>query len=76
MVTLTTLSAANKYGSNTSDNILENLPPGLSVNVILLLVTLQLSFSSALCQNAFFQHIEDYFNISRGINVFINSSPL
>ncbi|KAG6449353.1 hypothetical protein O3G_MSEX005980 [Manduca sexta] len=65
MFTVTTLLMATRYGINIDNNILQTIPPSIPLYVIALLVTLQLSLSSAVGNSALFQHIEDLLKIPR-----------
>ncbi|RVE45114.1 hypothetical protein evm_010223 [Chilo suppressalis] len=62
---VTTILAANRYGEAVDNNILQGIPPSVTLFVVALLVTLQLCLSSAVGNNALFQHIEDLLKIPR-----------
>ncbi|ETN65440.1 vesicular inhibitory amino acid transporter [Anopheles darlingi] len=63
---ITTLLAAYRFGMETTNNVLQILPPSWSLYLTILLVTLQLCLSSAVGNSALFQHIEDVLGASRG----------
>ncbi|XP_050356349.1 probable sodium-coupled neutral amino acid transporter 6 [Nymphalis io] len=65
MFTVTSLLAANRYGNNIESNILQGMPPSVTLYILALLVTLQLCFSSAVSNSALFLHIEDLLKIPR-----------
>lgn len=65
---ITTLMVHHTYGQQITPNVLESLPKSGILYVIILLVTLQLCLSSAVGNSALFQHVEDFFNISRHFN--------
>ncbi|CAH2097561.1 unnamed protein product [Euphydryas editha] len=65
MFTVTSFLAADRYGFHIENNILQGMPPSITLFVVALLVTLQLCFSSAVSNSALFQHIEDLFKIPR-----------
>ncbi|XP_045511999.1 proton-coupled amino acid transporter 2-like isoform X2 [Pieris brassicae] len=65
MFTVTSFLAAKRYGNNVHSNILQGLPPSITLYIVALLVTLQLCLSSAVSNSALFQHIEDVFKIPR-----------
>ncbi|XP_032524168.2 probable sodium-coupled neutral amino acid transporter 6 [Danaus plexippus] len=65
MFLITTLLAATRYGNNVENNILQGMPPSVTLYVVALLVTLQLCFSSAVGNSALFQHVEDLLKIPR-----------
>lgn len=67
---VTTLLVHETYGQSVTSNVLESLPKSWTLYVIIMLVTLQLCLSSAVGNSALFQHIEDFFNISRRKNFF------
>jgi solute carrier family 32 (vesicular inhibitory amino acid transporter) len=62
---MTTIFVNETYGQKITANVLESLPKSWTLYAIILLVTLQLCLSSAVGNSALFQHIEDFFNISR-----------
>ncbi|XP_050081741.1 uncharacterized protein LOC126569013 [Anopheles aquasalis] len=62
---ITTLLAAYRFGMETTNNVLQILPPSWSLYLTILLVTLQLCLSSAVGNSALFQHIEDVLGASR-----------
>ncbi|CAG4939069.1 unnamed protein product [Colias eurytheme] len=65
MFTVTSFLAANRYGNNVENNILQGMPPSITLYIVALLVTLQLCLSSAVGNSALFQHIEDLLKIPR-----------
>ncbi|XP_068624937.1 uncharacterized protein [Battus philenor] len=65
MFMVTSLLAANRYGNSVENNILQGMPPSVTLYIVALLVTLQLCLSSAVGNSALFQHLEDLFNIPR-----------
>lgn len=65
MFTVTALLVATRYGVDVDNNILQTIPPSIPLYVMALLVTLQLSLSSAVGNSALFQHIEDLLGIPR-----------
>ncbi|XP_034826480.1 uncharacterized protein [Maniola hyperantus] len=65
MFMVTSLLAANRYGNNIENNILQGMPPSIALYIVALLVTLQLCLSSAVGNSALFQHIEDLLQIPR-----------
>ncbi|XP_050671489.1 uncharacterized protein LOC126969907 isoform X2 [Leptidea sinapis] len=62
---VTTFLAAHRYGNNVESNILQGMPPSLTLYVVALLVTLQLCLSSAVGNSALFLHVEDLLHIPR-----------
>ncbi|XP_022125507.2 probable sodium-coupled neutral amino acid transporter 6 [Pieris rapae] len=65
MFTVTSFLAAKRYGNNVQSNILQGLPPSITLYIVALLVTLQLCLSSAVGNSALFQHVEDLLKIPR-----------
>ncbi|XP_028166560.1 probable sodium-coupled neutral amino acid transporter 6 [Ostrinia furnacalis] len=65
MFAVTTVLAANRYGARVDNNILQGIPPSITLYVVALLVTLQLCLSSAVGNSALFQHIEDFLKIPK-----------
>ncbi|XP_023951377.1 probable sodium-coupled neutral amino acid transporter 6 [Bicyclus anynana] len=65
MFMVTSLLAADRYGNNIENNILQGMPPSIALYIVALLVTLQLCLSSAVGNSALFQHIEDLLKIPR-----------
>ncbi|XP_014368375.2 probable sodium-coupled neutral amino acid transporter 6 [Papilio machaon] len=62
---ITTVLAANRYGDSVESNILQGIPPSITLYIVALLVTLQLCLSSAVGNSALFQHLEDLLKIPR-----------
>lgn len=62
---ITTLMVQKVYGQGVTPNVLESLPKGATLYIIILLVTLQLCLSSAVSNSALYQHVEDLFSIPR-----------
>lgn len=54
-----------QYGNKTPANVLDILPPSVSLYITILLVTLQLCISNAIGTSALFQHLEDLLSASR-----------
>ncbi|CAH2057088.1 unnamed protein product, partial [Iphiclides podalirius] len=65
MFMITSLLAANRYGNSVQNNILQGMPPSITLYIVALLVTLQLCLSSAVGNSALFQHLEDLLNVPR-----------
>lgn len=62
----TALITAWKYGINSKASLLETLPTSLPLHFAAALVAIQLCLTSAVSNNAMYQHMEDCLNISRG----------
>ncbi|KAM3961434.1 uncharacterized protein ACR2FA_004548 [Aphomia sociella] len=69
MFAITTALAANRYGDNVTNNILQGIPPSITLYVVVLLVTIQLCLSSAVGNSALFQHIEELLKIPRDFSL-------
>ncbi|XP_026750638.2 uncharacterized protein LOC113511220 [Galleria mellonella] len=65
MFAVTTALAAYRYGDHVTSNILQGIPPSITLYVVALLVTIQLCLSSAVGNSALFQHIEELLKIPR-----------
>ncbi|CAG9771998.1 unnamed protein product [Ceutorhynchus assimilis] len=63
-----TLIAALKYGNTANPSILETLPTSVALHFAATLVAVQLCLTSAVSNNALYQHMEDFLNISREFN--------
>ncbi|XP_053618517.1 probable sodium-coupled neutral amino acid transporter 6 [Plodia interpunctella] len=65
MFAVTTILAANRYGGDIHNNILQGIPPSYALYVVALLVTIQLCLSSAVGNSALFQHVEEFLRIPK-----------
>jgi solute carrier family 32 (vesicular inhibitory amino acid transporter) len=63
---ITTILVDKTYGQSITSNVLQSLPKGWALYIIIMLVTVQLCLSSAVGNSALFQNLEDFFNIPRG----------
>ncbi|KAJ8920708.1 hypothetical protein NQ315_004847 [Exocentrus adspersus] len=57
-----------KYGKGAHPSILETMPPTIILDVVAGLTALQLCLTSAVSNNALYQHMEDCLGISREFN--------
>lgn len=69
MFGVTTILCSIKLGTATRSSILETLPATIPLDITAGLTALQLCLTSAVSNNALYQHMEDCLNISRGINM-------
>ncbi|XP_017774360.1 PREDICTED: sodium-coupled neutral amino acid transporter 1-like [Nicrophorus vespilloides] len=68
MFSLTVISCAFRYGNSTQRSLLGTLPSSIFLHVAALLVAIQLCLTSAVSNNALYQHMEDCLGIARDFN--------
>ncbi|XP_013115946.1 uncharacterized protein LOC106093442 [Stomoxys calcitrans] len=61
--------AAYKFGTMIAENVLETLPSSIPLYILLILMALQLCFSTTAASSALYLQIENYFQISEDFSV-------
>ncbi|XP_044738976.1 amino acid transporter AVT1I-like [Chrysoperla carnea] len=65
LFSITAILAYWHYGTRINYNILQTLPSNIWLYLVIILVTMQLCFTSVIYNTALFQDIEDYYQIPR-----------
>lgn len=67
MAIIGSVIAAYKFGTMIAENVLETLPSSIALYILLVLMALQLCFSTTAASSALFLQIENFFKISEGM---------